>query len=111
MKWESKYDKRELQFVGRHLFEGALEGFGKWVVIAFIVFAIVGALASGLRVGFDSTDSPHGKRSNMRLRTDYGTGCQYLESSAGHLTPRLNAEGSHVCPRFDRAEVRLWRAR
>ena len=36
----------------------------------------------------DDTDSPDGKRSGMILRTDYGTGIQYLESTQGCLIRR-----------------------
>jgi hypothetical protein len=46
--------------------------------------------------GFDETDSPQ-ERSNLGLRTDFGTGCQYLESSFGGLTPRLGADGRQIC--------------
>lgn len=47
----------------------------------------------------DATDRSFQERSGLALRTDYGTGCQYLETSAGNLTPRLDAEGRHVCAR------------
>lgn len=42
----------------------------------------------------DETDSPD-KRSGVRLITDYGTGCQYLQR--GGITPRLDADGNHIC--------------
>ena len=45
--------------------------------------------------GGDDTDGE--KRSGVILRTDYGTGCQYLESVKGHLTPRLKPDGSVFC--------------
>lgn len=41
---------------------------------------------------FDSTDAPP-LRSGMRLYTDHGTGCEYLGTPFGGLTPRLNATG------------------
>jgi len=38
-----------------------------------------------------------GARSQMALRVDHGTGCQYLESSRGSLTPRMGRDGKQVC--------------
>jgi len=45
--------------------------------------------------GKDSTDSPDG-RSNMAVRTDHKTGCEYLEGARGGLTPRLDTSGRHL---------------
>jgi len=47
--------------------------------------------------GRDETDSPD-ERSNMSLRTDHGTGCQYLVTRKGAITPRLDSDGLPVCP-------------
>jgi hypothetical protein len=48
--------------------------------------------------GYDDTDDVvNGVRSEMRLHTDYGTGCQYLSTFLGGVTPRLDADGNHVC--------------
>tara|TARA_Y100000310_G_C20691139_1_gene822288 strand:+ start:2302 stop:2541 length:240 start_codon:yes stop_codon:yes gene_type:complete len=44
----------------------------------------------------DSTDSED-KRSGMILYNDYQTGCQYLGGLFGGITPRLDAEGKHIC--------------
>lgn len=44
----------------------------------------------------DSTDAVDGPRSGMVLRTDHQTKCQYLETSGGGLTPRLNDMGEHL---------------
>ena len=47
----------------------------------------------------DDTDSPT-ERSGMVLRTDHGTGCQYV-GIVGlfgvSITPRLRYDGSQVC--------------
>lgn len=43
----------------------------------------------------DDTDPPNG-RSGMRLYTDAATGCQYLGTLTGGVTPRHGAGGSHV---------------
>lgn len=46
---------------------------------------------------YDATDGPNGERSNMALRTDHGTGCQYLETLWGGITPRMGPDGKQVC--------------
>lgn len=43
----------------------------------------------------DDTDPPNG-RSGMRLYTDAATGCQYLGTMFGGVTPRHGAGGSHI---------------
>ena len=48
-----------------------------------------------LSIGRDDTDGE--SRSGLRLRTDARTGCQYLESTSGGLTPRLDRGGQHIC--------------
>lgn len=44
----------------------------------------------------DETDSPS-QRSGLALRTDHGTGCQYLVSLYGGITPRMDSSGKQVC--------------
>ena len=79
----------------RQLTYGFLVECGKWIVIASI---IVGAYNYFHVRGapYDDTDG-QGVVSEIRPRTDHLTGCQYLESSAGSLTPRLNASGKQIC--------------
>jgi len=72
----------------------------KWPSI--IIGAIIGILAVQYFAPYDSTDDRVNKvRSNMALRVDYGTGCQYLASpgllGGGSLIPRVDAEGKHIC--------------
>lgn len=43
----------------------------------------------------DDSDSESGY-SEMVVRTDYKTGLQYLESTQGGLTPRLNEDGTQM---------------
>jgi hypothetical protein len=45
---------------------------------------------------YDSCDGD-GHRCGLRVRTDALTGCQYLESPAGSLTPRLARDGRPAC--------------
>ena len=66
---------------------GAICAICVWALgAAFIQFATAG----------DETDGA-GARSQMALRVDHGTGCQYLESSRGSLTPRMGRDGKQVC--------------
>lgn len=44
----------------------------------------------------DSSDMPD-KRSGMTIRVDALTGCQYLESRSGHLTPRIDEYLMPIC--------------
>lgn len=48
------------------------------------------------RLEYDETDAAP-SRSGFKLMTDHGTGCQYLATFTGAVTPRLDAEGVHVC--------------
>ena len=45
----------------------------------------------------DTDDEANGVRSGLIIRIDHGTGCQYLQTKAGNLTPRLNRNGRHLC--------------
>lgn len=77
-----------------------------WDVIKkLVIYYAIGAVAlaitnAGLTrwtdVGRDDTDPPNG-RSDMRILTDHLTGCQYLSPSRGGATPRLTANGVHIC--------------
>jgi len=84
--------------LGRGIGRGMLVEFGKWMLLGFGIVFVLGWAVQQLGYGWDSTDNRGaGLHSNMRLRTDYGTGCQYLESRDGALTPRLNRAGRQVC--------------
>lgn len=46
----------------------------------------------------DATDHPGTKeRSGLKLHIDYGTGCQYLVTADGGITPRLEEDGKQMC--------------
>lgn len=67
-----------------------------WSVMRFvalgIVLSVVFKLVFDERYSLDDTDT-QSDRSGVVLRTDYGTGCQYLETMSGGITPRLNKSG------------------
>lgn len=85
----------------QYIIELAVTSAGKKVVnytfmlifAGYLFVAFIGWLGTG---GNQKDDTDGYKRSNMALRTDYGTGCQYLESHTGVLTPRMSADGKHV---------------
>lgn len=89
------------------------DGFGLGVAVAIgwtcgIAFiSSVSHLIDGFGLfhgmGRDDTDSDK-ERSNLGLRTDHGTGCQYLVTRQGAITPRLDARGSPLCTPQDATE-------
>jgi hypothetical protein len=44
----------------------------------------------------DATDKGRNTRSGLSLKTDYGTGCQYLVAGDA-MTPRLDSQGLPIC--------------
>lgn len=38
-----------------------------------------------------------GARSGFRILIDHGTGCQYLRTTSGGVTPRLDGHGKPMC--------------
>jgi hypothetical protein len=81
---------------GKQFAKGVLWDFLLPLYGGFVVLAVIIAIAMNAWGSRDSTDSPT-KRSNMALRIDHGTGCQYLASKEGHLTPRMGRDGKQVC--------------
>ena len=78
----------------------AFEGLCSFLHSGAIMFGIViggmALLGSCTSYGLDDTDNRNtGERSALTLRTDHGTGCQYLKSG-DNLIPRLDGQGKHV---------------
>ena len=68
-----------------------------WLINWAIILYTVGWLIGITPIGRDETDPGEwGARSNLAIRTDSQTGCQYLAASSGGLTPRLDANGRHI---------------
>lgn len=61
------------------------------VMIALLIGWLVFSLIAGWPT--DDTDKSAWERSGVKLVRDYGTGCQYLQTTQGSLTPRLDADG------------------
>lgn len=66
------------------------------VVLIGGALLMAAAAFAALTRPYDDSDPPGG-RSGLTPKTDHLTGCQYLESPKGGLTPRLDAQGQHVC--------------
>jgi hypothetical protein len=76
-----------------------------WELVRVICWA--GAIYLGIQMatnavrnmtnsGLDDSDRSSSERSGVTIRTDYGSGLQYLESRQGSLTPRLGADGRQM---------------
>lgn len=67
------------------------------VFYGFMAIAILSFGLKQLKVGLDETDNPDSyERSQLSIRTDHKTGCQYLAYRSGGLTPRLDSAGGHM---------------
>ena len=60
--------------------------------VAYFAIAIYGKYSNYKR---DDTDSKIA-RSDLKLHTDHGTGCQYLSALRGGVTPRIDEHGKHM---------------
>lgn len=71
----------------------------KGIINGFLKFTAFMCLGFWLTWYFSTDDSDEGplKRSNMNIRTDDRTGCQYLESYSGALTPRMDGNIQMGC--------------
>jgi hypothetical protein len=100
MEWRNfslSVSKESGEALGRNMMSGAIEQVGKVLFLAIIFIVVAGTILRVFGIpARDSTDSPT-ERSGFKLRTDYGTGCQYLESRDGFLSPRLDKTGKQVC--------------
>ena len=73
-------------------------GFGGFITTAAVLISIV--IVVGLWAHHqpprDNSDPIDG-RSNMSVLTDALTGCQYLATQRGGITPRMGADNKQVC--------------
>lgn len=64
----------------------------------YCVTTLALAMVIGNWFSMAKRDDTDGKdRSGLLLYTDYGTGCQYVGTMTGGLTPRLDKDGKIVC--------------
>lgn len=74
--------------------KGLIWYIAKLVTVIYIIGFLINASASALEIGWDTTDGK--SRSGMSLHRDAATGCQYLSTSSGGITPRLSNDGQHM---------------
>ena len=98
---ETEAEKAEREHVESTIATGVYRGLRKlFDMLAMYAAAII---AITFAVDFfdlrarDSTDPVTGDRSGMTVLTDAMTGCQYLTTANGGLTPRNGENGFQVC--------------
>lgn len=74
--------------------------FTNWLVlklaIIYLLTVVIALIISLTDYGRDSSDEKDGKRSGLKIRTDYLTMCQYFETSKGGIIARTDKDGNHV---------------
>lgn len=70
-----------------------LRKLGLIVIILYFVIAAYGAYKNSYD---DSDDIANGVRSGLTIYTDHLTGCQYLGTLFGQITPRTDGHGIHI---------------
>lgn len=66
-------------------------------LVLILILCAVDLITSATASATD-TDLSKDVRSGLVLRTDYGTGCQYVGSpGGGAITPRLGPDGKPIC--------------
>lgn len=73
-----------------------LKDWTRWLAHWLIIGLIVVWLLSLLPIGRDSTDGAWPRRSGVVVVTDAKTGCQYLRTPGGGITPRVDADGNQL---------------
>ena len=63
--------------------------------IFYLIQGLLNIIRNRFKINLDDSDNiVTGKRSGFYVRTDYKTGVQYLVTTDGHVTPRLNPDGT-----------------
>lgn len=70
--------------------------FSSWATSQVMWFVIAACLLSLIPIGRDTTDGDWPRRSGMKPLTDAFTGCQYLTTWSGGITPRIDSHGRHL---------------
>jgi hypothetical protein len=71
--------------------------FTNWFSGWLMWFVIIMFLLQFLPIARDDSDGAWPNRSGLKPATDALTGCQYLKTWSGSITPRLDANGKQVC--------------
>lgn len=69
------------------------------IAIIYLIIMALSFLYNLTPLGKDDTDKPGwgGGRSGVKLIIDHATGCHYLQTKDGGITPRLDYEGKPIC--------------
>lgn len=73
-----------------------LKEWTRWLCRWLAVWVFAALAFSLLPLGRDSTDGPWPHRSGVDVVTDAATGCQYLRTSGGGITPRVDGHGKQL---------------
>lgn len=69
-----------------------------YIVSIFLATWLLSVTFNYFRVGYDDSDNHKaGIRSGVAVHTDNLTGCQYLSTRGGGITPRVTRTGMHIC--------------
>ena len=74
----------------------SLKEWTAWVVRWLVIVWMFSLGLAALPFGRDDSDGAWPNRSGLKPKTDALTGCQYLQSPGGGITPRLDANGRHI---------------
>ena len=68
-----------------------------WIAIGAAVVVLVRGLITG-HVPLQTSVDPNTGTAALLLATDRGTGCQYILTPWGGITPRSGPDGRQLCP-------------
>lgn len=77
--------------------------YGASAVFAWWVWLNVAHGIVSYTTPLDDSDRSHSVRSGLGVKTDHMTGCQYLVTKWGGITPRLDGAGRQVCRKDGRS--------
>jgi hypothetical protein len=69
-----------------------------WLVLAAVIFVVARGFGTG-HWPLASALDPQTGTAEIDVATDAGTGCQYILTPWGGITPRMGADGRQVCAR------------
>lgn len=90
----TKDERQKWEEIGFQFSCGVWRCAGIFVLVFVVLSLFWGFVSTYTGVGHDNSDPAYGN-SQMSVRIDALTGCQYL--AAASLTPRLDAAGKQIC--------------
>lgn len=94
-----KYKTQEYQKYtdfGYYFCKGVFKAIANYFILGCVLFGIISAIVAYLGIGIDDSDLDKYTRSGVKIITDYKYGTQYIETTKGHITPRLDKSGKYV---------------